>query len=141
MNERRGDKMSHRISRSFEEPTRSKDLSWNERWEGHDRGLITCWEVGREMRQKEPELAERAMRGELPPMGWKGGVVPPTKEETKEATKKKKKKYGTLSYLAQWQGIRGEDLEIDLSQEIELTCAKTGQKVIFTADFNKYKNA
>lgn len=133
--------MSHRISRSYKEPIRTEELSWNDRWKGPDRGLIACWEVGREMRQRDSELAERAMRGELPPMGWKGGVEPPTKEETSEATRKKPKKYGTLFYLAQWQGIRGEDLDIDLSQEIELTCSKTGRIVIFTGDFDKYKNA
>jgi hypothetical protein len=84
------------------------------------------------MRQRDPALAERAMNGELPPMGWKGGV---------EQVTKTKKKYGTLFYLAQWQGIRGEDLDIDLSQETELICSKTGVKVIFTGDFSKYANA
>ncbi len=84
------------------------------------------------MRVTDPELATRAMNGELPPMGWKGGV---------EKQIKAKVKYGVLHYLAQWQGIRGDDLDIDLSQEPELTCSKTGVRVIFTLDFEKYKNA
>ena len=65
-------------------------------------------------------------------MGWKGGVDKKTK---------KKEKYGTLFYLAQWQGLRGEVLDIDLSQETELICSKTGMKVIYTADVKKYGNA
>ncbi len=84
------------------------------------------------MREKEPELAKRAENGELPSMGWKGGV---------EKKTKKGDMYGTLYYLAQWQGLRGEDLDIDLSQEPELICSKTGMKVIFTGDINKYGNA
>ncbi len=53
--------------------------------------MITCWEVGRDMRRKEPEVAERAENGELPVLGWKGGA----KNKTK-----KNEKYGTLYYLA-----------------------------------------
>ena len=62
-------------------------------------------------------------------MGWKGGV---------EKKTKKKEKYGTLSYLAQWQGIRGDDLDIDLTDEKEIVCSRTGTKVTFTADREKY---
>ncbi|MBN2375036.1 MAG: hypothetical protein JXD22_01445 [Sedimentisphaerales bacterium] len=123
--------MSQRIYRSFNEPKR-EGLSWDARWIGRDKGLITCWELGRERRNKEPELAERAINGELPTLGWKGGV---------EKRIKKKEKYGTLYYLAEWQGLRGEDLDIDLSEEIELICSKTGMKVIYTGDVKKYGNA
>jgi hypothetical protein len=123
--------MNQLIFRSYKEPKR-KGLTWHERWKGDDKGLIICWEIGRELSQKEPELAELAKKGELPPLGWKGGV---------EIKTKKKQKYGTLFYLAQWQGLRGDDLNIDLSKEIELTCSKTGIKVIFTGDFEKYSNA
>jgi hypothetical protein len=94
-------------------------------------GLITCWEVGRELGQKEPALVKRAMNGELPILGWKGGV---------EKKIKKKKKFGTLYYLAQLQGLRGEDLDIDLSEERELLCSKTGIRVIYTSDPKKYGN-
>ncbi len=123
--------MNQRIHRSHKEPKR-EGLSWDERWKGKDKGLITCWEVGRELREKEPELAFRAEKGELPVLGWKGGV---------EKKTKKGEKYGTLFYLAQWQGLRGDDLDIDLSQQPELVCTKTGMRVIYTDDLKKYGNA
>lgn len=123
--------MNQRIFRSYKEPKR-EGLSWDERWKGCDKGLITCWEVGRELSQKNPGLAERARNGELPILGWKGGV---------EKKIKKKEKYGTLYYLAQWQGLRGEDLDIDLTKETELVCSRTGMKIIYTNDVKKYGNA
>lgn len=123
--------MGDRVQRSRQEPVR-EGLSWEERWRGPDNGLITCWEVGREMRSKEPELAEKAMNGELPPMGWKGGVEKKTKKDVK---------YGTLQYLAQWQGIRGEDLDVSLSEELTLTCARHGIRVMFTGDQLKWCGA
>ncbi len=122
--------MSQRIIRSYEEPDR-ENLSWNERWRGHDKGLITCWEVGRKLSKKEPELAKQAINGELPILVWKGGI----------AKKLKTKKYGTLKYLAVWQGLRGDDLDIILSQEIERVCSRTGMKVIYTDDIKKYADA
>lgn len=120
--------MSQRIYRSYVQPKR-EGLSWQELWQGDDKGLILCWEIGREMRQREPELAQRAENGELPVLVWKGGV---------EKKIKIGKKYGALNYLAQWQGLRGEDLNIDLSEESELICSKTRMKVIYTGDVNKY---
>ncbi len=123
--------MSHRINRSYSEQLR-RDLSWDERWKGSDKGLITCWEVGRKLSKKEPELASRAKNGELPVLGWKGGV---------EKKLKKKEKIGTLFYLAQWQGLRGGDLDIDLTKEYTITCARTAVTVTFTNDYNKYANA
>ena len=77
----------------------------------------------------DPEIAKRAKNGELPVLGWKGGV---------EKKIKKTEKYGTFNYLAQWQGLRGQDLDIDLSQETELICSKTGMKVIYTGDIKKF---
>ncbi|MCX7426973.1 MAG: hypothetical protein NTW96_15270 [Planctomycetia bacterium] len=123
--------MSQRVYRSYREPRRA-GLSWDECWTGPDKGLITCWEVGRELKEKEPELAERAKNGELPVLGWKGGV---------EKRIKAKHKYGSLCYLAQWLGLRGDDLDIDLSEERELICSRTGMKVIYTGDVTKYENA
>jgi len=123
--------MSHRIYRSYSERLR-RDLSWNERWKGPDQGLITCWEVGRKLSEKELELANCAKNGELPVLGWKGGV---------EKILKKKEKIGTLFYLAQWQGLRGVDLDIDLTKEYTITCARTSVTVTFTGDYNKYSNA
>ncbi len=119
--------MAQRIRRSREKPVR-KGASWDERWRGEDGGLITCWEVGRELATKEPDLAKRARNGELPILGWKGGV------ERKLTIRK----YGTLNYLAQWQGIRGDDLDIDRDREYELTCTRTGMVVTFTADSSKW---
>jgi hypothetical protein len=125
--------MGHRIFRSSLEPIRARaKLKWEELWKGPDQGLITCWETGLERARKSPELSERAKRGELPVLGWKGGV-----EKKIKATEK----YGTLYYLAQWQGLRGEDLDIDLAEEPEQVCTRTGMKVIFTGDLKKYGNA
>jgi hypothetical protein len=120
--------MSKRIHRSVKEPKREW-ISWEESWKGDDGGLITCWEIGRDIRENEPEIAKRAENGELPVLGWKGGVAKKIK---------KTEKYGTLYYLAQWQGLRGQDLDIDLSQEPELICSKAGMKVIYTGDIKKY---
>jgi len=125
-----GNLMSQRITRSYKKPKR-EGLSWDERWKGKDNGLIVCWEVGREKREKEPELASRAEKGEFPVLGWKGGI----KKKIKQS-----KRYGTLNYLAQWQGLRGEDLDIDLSQEPEHICSKTGIRIVFTGDIKKYGN-
>ncbi len=123
--------MKQRVFRSRGKPRRI-GLSWDELWKGPDTGLITCWEVGRAIARKEPELAERARNGELPVLGWKGGI---------EKTLKTKEKYGTLYYLAQWQGLRGDDLDIDLLEETDIECSRTGMKVVFTGDSEKYCNA
>ncbi len=118
--------MSRRVQRHRNAPDIEGPLA--ERWRGPDRGLIVCWEVGRRLRLENPKLAERAANGELPVLGWKGGV-----EE-----KIKKRKYGTLNYLAQWQALRGEDLDIDFSQEYVLTCSRTGMTVIYTREQEKW---
>lgn len=120
--------MNQRVYRSIEEPIRNEP-SFEERWRGPDKGLITCWEVGRIRSIEKPDLAEKAKRGELPMLGWKGGV-------SKQL--KLKEKYGTLNYLALWQGIRGEDLDIDVSKEKEIICSATKIKVTFTSDASKY---
>ncbi|HHT9106896.1 MAG TPA: hypothetical protein ACFYD7_13650 [Candidatus Wujingus californicus] len=120
--------MSNRIYRSCKEPIR-EDPSFDERLRGPDKGLINAWEVGRARSKDNPELAERAKNGELPNLGWKGGA---------EKKIKKKVKYGCLNYLAEWQGLRGEDLDIELSEERKIICSKTGMKVIYTGDATKY---
>jgi hypothetical protein len=122
--------MSNHIYRSYGQPKR-EGLSWQELWQSDDKGLILCWEIGREMRQRDMELARRAENGELPVLVWKGGVEKKTKIG---------EKYGTFNYLAQWQGLRGEDLNIDLSEEPEIICSKTGMKIIYTSDSKKYSN-
>ncbi len=128
--------MSQRVQRDFGAPSREGRLSWDERWRGPDQGLITCWEIGRESRRSNPELAIRAMNDELPPLGWKGGVKPGDElADKKKATPGKK--YGSLKYLAEWQALRGEDLDICLDEEVELKCSKTGVRVTFTSDLKK----
>lgn len=122
--------MAKNVKRRIEEPLR-KELSYEEAWEGPDNGLIKCWEVGRARAEKSPALSDQCRQGELPVLGWKGGV---------SRTLVKLEKFGALNYLAQWQGLRGEDLDIDTTQETTLTCTKTGMIVIFTPDQSKYIN-
>src|SRR5690625_1813515 len=118
--------MSGRVHRSKELPERKK-LSWTERWQGPDCGLITSWEVGRRIRKKDTDLACRARRDEVHVLGWKGGVDRPLKSGVKR---------GTLLYLAMLQGLKGEDLDIDMSKEYQLTCTRTGVMVIYCTDLN-----
>jgi hypothetical protein len=122
--------MSNHIYRSNQEPERD-GLSWEETWRGPDKGLVKCWEVGREESKRDPKLAARARDGELPVLCWKGGLGG-------EEKIKMKGKYGTLNYLAAWQGLRGEDLDIELSEEREIVCTRTNARVIFTADVSKW---
>ncbi len=120
-----------KIQRSIAEPIR-QSTDWNERWAGLDRRLITCWERGREKSLEDPDLAISAKEGQLVVLPWKGGV---------EKEIKKTQKFGTLYYLAMWQGLRGEDLDIDLSKELTRICTVTGMTVVFTDDLSKYGNA
>lgn len=113
--------------RSINEPIR-QDTSFDDRWGTVDLGLITSWERGREKSIEEPELAELALAGQLPVLPWKGGV---------EKAIQKKLKYGVFNYLAMWQGLRGEDLNIDVEKETPLTCTATDMTVIFTNDLAK----
>lgn len=112
--------MTEMLCRSISHEIRT-GLSWDNAWRDTDRGLILCWEKGRELRQIQPTLADRALRGELIPLPWKGGVE-------WRLTKPKK---GSLQYLAMWQGLRNEDLAIPMDREIPLTCARTGQVVLY----------
>lgn len=120
-----------KIYRSITEPIRT-NAKWEERWNSSDGGLIACWERGREKRLEDPTLAAQADDGQLVVLPWKGGV---------EKVTKRKQKYGSLLYLAMWQGLRGEDLDIDLLKEIALNCMATGMTVVFTGDLTKYAEA
>jgi hypothetical protein len=117
--------MSKRLFRSINEPIR-KGLSWDEMWRGPDDGLIYCWEHGRQERIERPDDAARAEKGELVGLVWKGGVQRKLKAD---------KMPGTLNYLATWQGLRGEDLDLDRKGERVIVCSRTGQAVVFTARF------
>ena len=114
----------------FDEPER-ENLTWEETWKSEDKGLIKNFEVGRRLATKDPDIAIKAKNGELPVLGYKGGV---------EKELKKKEKIGALNYLAYWQALRGEDLNIDLDEEIVITCSKTNVTVTFTMDMEKLKD-
>lgn len=118
-----------KIYRSFTEPDR-ENLTWEEMWRGEDNGLIKNYEVGRALAIKHPELTEKAKRGELPALGYKGGS---------DINLKLKKKIGALNYYAQWQALREEDLNIDTDEELVLICTKTDIEVLFTSDLEKLK--
>lgn len=113
-----------RIQRDYNEPKRLT-IDYDTLWNGPDQGLIASWERGREKAIEDPELSKRAKNGELVILGWKGGVDKPLKT---------KSKYGGLLYVAMWQGLRGEDLDIDLNQEIKMICSRTGVPVTYTTD-------
>ena len=115
--------MVTRLHRSVDEPIR-QPLGFKQRWQGPDNGLILCWETGRRMRKDKPELAAQAENGELVMLTWKGGVDKKLKIETKP---------GTLNYLATWQGLRGEDLDITLEEEHLIVCTRFGQAVLFSS--------
>lgn len=107
-------------------PTPSND--WYERWEGADKGIICSWLRGIEKAIEDPVLAAKAKAGELPVLAWKGGI-----KKYIERTDK----IGALQYLAAWQGLRGEDLDITLGKEIHMKCTRTGVPVKFTDDINQ----
>ncbi|RZA22970.1 MAG: hypothetical protein EOP02_15595 [Proteobacteria bacterium] len=103
----------------------STQLTWDERWEGADRGLLCSWSRGVEKARDTPLLSEQALRGELPPLAWKGGADKPIKAG---------KRVGSLQYLATWQGVRGEPLDIDTDALATLTCSAFKTVVTFTGD-------
>lgn len=113
-----------RVHHLITEPIR-QNLTWNEKWEGTDRGLIACWERGRAKSLEDATLAQQARKGQLIILPWKGGF--------KKAIKKNQK-YGSFYYLAMWQGLRGDDLNIDTGNESTLTCSVTGMIAVFTND-------
>lgn len=120
-----------KIHKSITEPIR-ETATWDERWNAFDRGLVACWERGREKRIEDPLIAAQASAGQLVVLPWKGGV---------DRALKKKQKFGTLFYLAMWQGLRGKDLNIKTNEEVVLNCTTTGMTVIFTNDVVKYAEA
>jgi len=120
-----------RITRSTS-ASRIGTQNWAERWEGEDGGLIACWERGREKAKEDPRLATLALAGELVVLPWKGGV---------DRAIKTGQKFGTFYYLAMWQGLRGDTLDIALDEEVTLTCSKTGMRVTYTPAAEKYAEA
>jgi hypothetical protein len=61
-------------------------------------------------------------------LAWRGGA---------EVKLKTEKKPGTLKYLATWQGLRGEDLDVAVEGERLIVCTKTGQAVVFSAKLHE----
>lgn len=120
--------MDTMIARLISEPIRV-GLTWEERWKGPDRGLIACWERGREKGAEDNSLASRTRDGELVVLPWKGGVDKPTKLG---------QKFGTLNYLAMWQGLRGDDLSVSLQDEVTLLCSRTKMQVTYTPHYRKF---
>jgi hypothetical protein len=117
-----------RIERNIGDPS-TENLSWSQRWNGPDLGLIASWEAGVSISKEDPFLADRARQGHLVVLSWKGGV---------ERLLKKDRKYGSLKYLAMWRGLRGEPLDISLVDEVTLTCTRTGMKVTYTPNRARY---
>lgn len=120
-----------KLHRSITEKVR-ESAKWEERWNAEDKGLIACWERGREKRVEDPALAAQATDGQLVVLPWKGGI---------EKATKKKQKFGTFYHLAMWQGLRGEDLSIDPAEEVVLNFTATAMAVTFTNDIAKYAEA
>lgn len=116
--------MSTHIHRSIKKTIR-KNPTPDQKWRGEDRGLILCWEQGRLLSDTQPKLAKRALKGELPMLSYKGGV---------KRNPKKKKKNGSLCYLAQLQGLCGNDLDINLADTYVLQCTRTGVKVSYSLE-------
>ena len=119
------------IHRSINLPSRLA-TSWEEKWNGPDQGLIACWERGRKKASEDPILSSQARDGKLVLLPWKGGV---------EKAIKLKQKYGSLNYLAMWQGLRGEGLNINTEEETVVTCTATKMVVVFTNDLAKTAEA
>lgn len=113
-----------KVHRLISEPIRP-NLTWDEKWESADRGLIACWERGRAKSLEDSTLAQQARNGQLMILPWKGGF---------NKAVKMKHKYGSFCYLAMWQGLRGNDLNIDAEYEPTLTCSVTSMTTVFTND-------
>lgn len=118
------------IKRSVNNSIR-ENVTYQERIDGFDRGLINAWEVGRELALRNPDLVEKMRNGELPVLNVKGGVDRPIKDT----------KIGSLWYIAMRQGLLGDDLDIDIDSEVELVCSMTSVRVLYTLDIDKLANA
>ena len=114
------------VQRPISEPPRVNP-GWDQRWGGPRAGFITCWERGRELAMQDPALAEAARAGILVPLSWKGGGSKRTKPN---------RRYGCFYYLATWQGLRGEYLNINTEAPLQLRCAKHDMLVTFTDDLS-----
>lgn len=101
---------------------------YDRRLKGPDHGLINAWIAGISYAKGHPDIAARAKAGELPVLPYRGGV---------ERAIKTRHKIGALQYVAMWQGLRNEDLQLDTDAEPVMTCQRTGVPVTFTLDIKK----
>ena len=101
---------------------------YDRRLKGPDHGLINAWIAGIRYAKEHPDIAARAQAGELPVLPYRGGV---------ERAIKTRHKIGALQYVAMWQGLRNEDLQLDTDAEHVMTCQRTGVPVTFTLDIKK----
>lgn len=95
-------------------------------------GIVNAWLAGLEHRRSNVAWRTAAEAGELPVLPYRGGV---------ERKIKKKLKIGALHYLAMWQGLRGENLNIDTDKEPVITCSRFGVMVQYTFDFSKFEES
>ncbi|WP_423459916.1 hypothetical protein [Ottowia sp. VDI28] len=108
------------------------EANFEKRVNGPDGGMVSAWLAGRELSSQRPDLAAAATANELPILAFAGGV---------ERKIKLQEKLGALQYVAMWQGLRGDDLRVNLSEESVLMCSKHGVRVRFTADWRKLASA
>lgn len=97
--------------------------TYAERWEGPDGGLVAAWRQGLLMRELRPDWVQAADQNELPELPWRGGGSEVIKG----------KRMGTWLYLAMWQGLRGEALDINTAEPLEMQCARTRVTTLFRA--------
>ncbi len=124
--------MTNVIFKSTNDEAIFEKLTWNEKWQGNDNGLIACWEQGKKLALADKLLIDKVKNEELPMLPWKGGF--------EKKLKNNSNKFAPYHYLAMWQGIRGDDLNIDIATEIKMTCSRTGMTSVFTIDHEKYEN-
>lgn len=101
--------------------------------------LEICHRSGRELGKSNPELACRAKRGELPALDWPGGV---------DTVPHPSRQFGSLFYLAQWQGLRdeawhgitGSNKNMSTTCPVGIKCVASGTVTVFIKDARKYLN-
>jgi hypothetical protein len=99
--------------------------------------LVTLvWKGGTEnlMEIADPDLVPQAEEGELTSLPLQNGMKSLKLDGTQDDRKTPKKPQplvGSLKYMAMWQGLRNEDLDVALLSKTVITCTKTQRKVVF----------
>ena len=117
-----------RVAENIATPIRT-GLSFEQLFRQEDKGLIKAWEIGRVRATKNPDEGTRAKQGQLLPLIYQGGFAKKLKETNK---------MGTMHYLAMWQGLRGENLDLDTELRVTLTCTKFQIVVTYSFDPKEY---